>query len=142
MREIKFRAWGKLKSKMFGHFAINSSGNRIADEEYRGHSCDWENLTSDVVLMQYTGLKDKNGVEIYEGDVVRAMKWFGLSKHPYREQRPIKGNISWDESSFGFAVDKDGKPEWCVFDLLEPEVIGNIYENPELLEEKCQSKPQ
>ncbi|WP_429975477.1 YopX family protein [Enterococcus sp. DIV0086] len=85
------------------------------------------------VLMQSTGLKDKNGVEIFEGDIV------SVRNHPFQKT----------ESSVGIEIDGDYKVSWNEYDLtwcagnlllarIKPyvTVIGNIYENPELLEVK------
>jgi uncharacterized phage protein (TIGR01671 family) len=80
--------------------------------------------TFDAILMQYTGLKDKNGVEIYEGDVVEA-------KGYYQD----KYIIEWVYDGWEIFDGKDGVV--ADFDEWEKlEVIGNIYENPELLEDK------
>ncbi|EGP5624808.1 TPA: YopX family protein [Enterococcus faecium] len=87
-----------------------------------------------VVLMQSTGMKDKNGVEIFEGDVV------AVENHPFQRKEDsgvgmeIEGNyvVGWNQYDL----------TWCAGDLLlarlKPyvKVIGNIYENPELLEEE------
>ncbi|MEG7632682.1 YopX family protein [Enterococcus faecalis] len=83
------------------------------------------------VLMQSTGLKDKNGVEIFEGDIV------SVRNHPFQKT----------ESSVGIEIDGDYKVSWNEYDLtwcagnillarIKPyvTVIGNIHENPELLE--------
>lgn len=66
------------------------------------------------VLMQYTGLKDKNGVEIYEGDVLK-----GNTKN---------NSVFWNEKLMQWQT--DSVMLWAYY---EPEIIGNIYENPELL---------
>ncbi|MFO7195657.1 hypothetical protein B1158_11620 [Enterococcus faecium] len=87
-----------------------------------------------VVLMQSTEMKDKNGVEIFEGDVV------AVENHPFQRKEDsgvgmeIEGNyvVGWNQHDL----------TWCAGDLLlarlKPyvKVIGNIYENPELLEEE------
>lgn len=117
MREIKFRAWGYDgshigKKDMFIPYCeefndINDSISNLQDEE--------------IVLMQYTGLKDKNGVEIYEGDIMVLNKMkpsYYVVK--YLENNFVLDGVSlFDNSSY----------------FTEREVIGNIYENKELLDE-------
>lgn len=74
-------------------------------------------------IMQYIGRKDKNGKEIYEGDIVKGTFYgFPMVEYDYIFQ------IYWDEKEKGFMAN--------YFEPSECEVIGNIYENPELLEER------
>ena len=80
---------------------------------------DWLNPEPPIVLMQYTGLKDKNGKEIYEGDVVQLvddMRW----------------QVVYDAPCFWLG-DKEGKVDDSMRDSPIYKIIGNIYENPELL---------
>jgi uncharacterized phage protein (TIGR01671 family) len=124
-REIKFRAWSPNdKVMMLNDFHLNSSGQILAwESETNGYT-----KPSDVcILLQYTGLKDKNGKEIYEGDILR-------SKMGNRE---LIGVMRFDESraTFGFdsEIETDKElPEHLILHS-KPEIIGNIYENPELL---------
>lgn len=113
-REIKFRAWDKIKKSMMYRFAISPDAKVVG---WNGFKEAWTRVENedDYILMQYTGLKDKNGVEIYEGDIV-AMT---LSKG---------SAVEFLTGSYWFG----GKPLWEYHDLCE--VIGNIYETPELLQ--------
>lgn len=106
MREIKFRVWDiQFKRMKLTGIGINKG---VVDGE-------------DVVIMQYTGLKDKNSKEIYEGDVVK---------------RGDKcGEIYWSDAFHGWRVDSfygERQPDKSLALFPNMEIIGNIYENPEL----------
>ena len=121
MREIKFRAWQKQYKKMWydgGHIDLSLSleGGLFTPDMY--YNCDFE---KEFILMQYTRLHDKNGVEIYEGDIF-----------------PDNGLNLVVRYELGTPVGHwHGSNEYIFFDHYanddEVEVIGNIYENPELL---------
>jgi uncharacterized phage protein (TIGR01671 family) len=119
MREIKFRAWNKEAEVMHNWDEIG----KVLHAKYFD---DWI-AEGGIELMQYTGLKDKNGKEIYEGDVIR-----GEDPLDYFLKDITQVVVEWLECGawYPFACDHDyepyPKPEHC-------EVIGNIYENPELL---------
>lgn len=112
MREIKFRSWLKFKGKMLYDFDVLYNG-KVSE-------------TSKRVLMQYTGLKDKNGKEIYEGDII----CYNRGQTESRE----KMTVMWMDAGFVLSAYKE---DWsyylsdCIPVTLE--VIGNIYENQELL---------
>lgn len=129
MREIKFRAWVRC-----GKWAIDEdkqefgmvSADAFAFEESAPISELLVDIPDEQYIMQYTGLKDKNGKEIYEGDILE------LNKGEYEE-------VIWKEDEACFAIrDVDA---YITCGLLEKdseeylEVIGNIYENLELLKE-------
>lgn len=136
MREIKFRAWDNSISSMmdvgeihYCHGGVKvygtgvSIGNGWATEKNGfKHDCH-------AVLMQYTSLKDKNGVEIYEGDVV-AWKF---------KDGDILSAVEWDGPGAQFVmkpVNKDyGMGHTLTGKRESLEIIGNIYENPELINE-------
>lgn len=78
----------------------------------------------EMKIMQYTGLKDKNGKEIYEGDVVITTGNFGA---------PFNAAVYWNQKMASFCLtDKDGLPVGAWHWNNQLEIIGNIYENPEL----------
>lgn len=121
MREIKFRAWDKKRKEIVPDlcdWAIYESKEGFElrlGEPIKNHIGGF--TEGGGILMQSTGLKDKNGKEIYEGDVI-----LGCSK------------VVWKEELSGFGI-SDGK--YCLADYKYSDnfkVIGNIYENPNLLE--------
>lgn len=124
-REIKFRAWSKVEEEMV--YGIDLTTQDGTAHPINGN---WDNIMSldeRVELMQYTGLKDKNGVEIYEGDIVQwydsepNIDWYGN----------VQGQVIWQDGAF-FVPAKGDFSSW-LHDLGELKVIGSIYENPELL---------
>lgn len=125
-REIKFRAWDDLNKKwLLGYELPNLGGFSMMGEtmafgEYsqmlNSFSLeDWDNIK----IMQFTGLKDKNGKDIYEGDVIKNERQWGVIVY---KAPAFEVTVSADQSSLY-------TKEW----IEACEVIGNIYENPELL---------
>ena len=86
--------------------------------------------TENPIYMWSTGLKDKNGREIYEGDVVSGMYFDSLSK----SEKPTICFVKWDESGYWTFRGEKYFLGGYLTDIRDCEVIGNIYENPELLD--------
>jgi uncharacterized phage protein (TIGR01671 family) len=130
MRELKFRVWEKrckryLPTKSYHIFWLNNDVYRVCIHE---PSIDMPRDT--VVLQQFTGLKDKNDKEIYEGDIIQL------------EGSPISYSIEW--AKYQWAINAHGAlgydPDWnlqpfnhCVYERAI--VVGNIFENSNLLKQ-------
>lgn len=138
MREIKFRVWDKNLKEM-NYDDIEDIGQD--DYWYDGETEVW-NVLHDAntgqerfILMQYTGLKDNNGKEIYEGDVLRLWRSIsknGIKRGGYYKPLIVKYCDTWCQFVVEDYSTKDKYGVWQQFGAFE--VIGNIYENPELLE--------
>jgi len=136
MREIKFRAWDKIEQKMWAPI-IDRDGIPCARDPITGQLVRMSGELLDPV-MQYIGLKDKNGKEIYEGDIVKAHYFYFNGN--FGNDGEIKGKVEYSPWCTFIINDLvDGEEHYLEFHetshFEEPciEVIGNIYENPELL---------
>jgi len=114
MREIKFRAWNEARREM---------SDNVQDSPFFGEILN----STDNEVMQFTGLKDKNGKEIYEGDIVK-----------YEFSHPL--HVVWLDAGWGVRWQDIGNTEEQFINTEDEEfqyieIIGNIYENPELLKE-------
>jgi hypothetical protein len=138
MRKIAFRAWDKKNKEMVYDFWIGSREamiRNVEQQDIEGHSVTLGEPIKDYELMQFTGLLDRNGIKIYEGEIL---------EHPDYCNMALEGNLT-SAVEWGQTGDSDGYVhgihfEWVVggntlADVYqESKVIGNIYENQELLE--------
>jgi len=139
MREIKFRAWDKkynmmIQAESFQRDQMWISGIGEVFEigewsDYGGGGKTEDDCSDQYILMQYTGLKDKNGKEIYEGDIIstdldRPFNIVVFRNGAFMFQCHDNGKDYYD---YMFSVDEESD-RWEY-----GEVIGNIYENPELM---------
>ena len=121
MREIKFRAWIENRKLMCDVFSIRFS----REGQYQIYMKDNTgfNWLTGAIPLQFTGLKDKNDKEIYEGDIVQHIEkdkgWYTTQKHKEIDIIKMEHYNKYTQ----------------LWSMYEYEVIGNIYENPELLKE-------
>ena len=142
MREIKFRVWDKESKEMLSDVSLwNDDFTSYLNEhiEYLQDKCE---------LMQYTGLKDKNGIEIYEGDIVveKSYPFYGnaieiTDSNQECDELNYIGVVVYDNGYYVDLTVISNRVRGCavgnsLHDYEHLEVLGSIYENPELLEMK------
>lgn len=130
-RPIKFRAWDKYNKSMIKPCLtewIDFEGNCYFEPAKKYNTPNTEIYpTDDYILMQFTGLHDKNGKEIYEGDLIRVSA-----------DETFIGQVEYRQEVCAFEIKRFSKRNWNQYQLSSSqylEVIGNIYENPELIPE-------
>jgi uncharacterized phage protein (TIGR01671 family) len=123
----KYRAWDSAKKEMFKDtFAITESGQVVVVEQESVASFPDYVFVEHLVIMQSTGLKDKNGKEIFEGDILGTKDGLLNGVVEYRSDLGMWTNSLISYNNFERLCNVAGSRE----------IIGNIYENPELLEDK------
>lgn len=135
---IKFRAWDKRENTMRDVAVLHfTKGGKVNSIEYWKTPSELKSYhVRNLILMQSTGLKDKNGAEIFEGDIVQST-WYDVDNNPYKK----KGEITYVGAQYVIVYDSQfdvetGEITYDAHNLTyaeDAEVIGNIYEQPELL---------
>jgi len=129
MREILFRAWNKYHQKMYPVYMLNFESDLVycKGDDYSGHTFG----KIDCETMQFTGLTDKNGVKIFEGDLLASIT---VLCSQYDSGEYCYGLVDFFDGGF---YQKYTHPDGAVYrekiEEIKSIVIGNIHQNPELL---------
>lgn len=128
-QEIKFRAWNKKDKVMVDVAAMNFGPSGLWSLIEYAYDAELQ-LADNYELMQYTGLKDKNGREIYEGDIVRT------GEDNIGDPDPTIGQVIMQEGSWLIENEKKQEEIGLFSEITSREVIGNIFEDNQLLDGK------
>ena len=130
----RYRAWKKAGKELgrVGQITFELDGS-VSHVLFKGKFLDFNVPINEIELMQSTGLRDKNGKEIFEGDIVQFEDCYTETDFLYVNT----GIVEWSQGSFTI-TNRDFVEMGDLLDgeFLDVTIIGNVYENPELLEEK------
>ena len=127
----KFRAWLKNDREMIDADEIHWDDGHL---DFIGDGITFMRKADEVILMQSTGLFDKSGKEIFEGDIVKTTRFFGRADEVggfYEYDKELIGIVKVLEGAWVIDTGNDAVPLWT--EIEENEVVGNIHEQPELL---------
>lgn len=128
MREIKFRAWHIEREKMFCVESLQLEDEYYVLNDGDIYSDAFSVKKSDIQLMQFIGIQDKSGREVYEGDIIQ-----------YGTPPTYQSSIFWSPQDFGFVTYNELLGEYTGLSFFTGyknfKVIGNVHQNPELLEQ-------
>jgi hypothetical protein len=140
-RDIKFRAWDKHKNRMLTPIGLNDFFH--VDFDKNGNIVAFNGMGENVELMQFTGLHDKNGVEVYECDLLRYPAESKYEEINYRSFEVFfHGGDANGDYNIGYSINRSHNygnlaggyvPPFKPKTVSEMEVIGNIHENKELI---------
>ena len=139
MREIKFRAWHKTLKQLRRVSRIDFLKKEVYVLHPNGEERSKPWIFADIAIIQFTGLKDKNDIEIYEGDIVTSDKEDIIPSHDHSKYEEYTcGMIEYVLGGFNICESIVGRTqieEYIIFDERAAlEVIGNIHENPDLIQ--------
>lgn len=147
-RVIKFRGkrldnemwiYGDLMQHQDGDVYVGDNTRYWTDDGYHNNNYEEVRAVDDETVGQYTGLKDAKGREIYEGDIILTPnKHTVIVKFGYREWIVQQDRIFDSIAAYGWIADnvKDGFTDFLDNTIIQGEVIGNIHDNPELLNQE------
>lgn len=142
----KFKIWDKTEKKFLpldsktentdSWISIDNTGVYLVERDNARDVAFFTDITEDVIILQCTGLKDKNGKLIYEGDIVSVK--VKIQNSFYEDEyyfENYKGEIIFEKGKIAIdVIDTTKHPISLYYHAKDCEVIGNIYENPKLLE--------